>query len=100
MKAAESQYVHNALAYRAQPYPGAVTVIACASNARRGIFRDWSTIAGSHLSTHTVPGTHDTYIKRFVEQTAGAVRTCLAQDVGRAQPLTSVRNAERVDHAG
>jgi len=100
LKAAESQYVQNALAYRAQPYPKPVSVIACASNARRGIFRDWSTIAGSHLSSHTVPGTHDTYIKQFVEQTAAAVRICLAQEIGRSPPLTSVRDAEGVNHAG
>lgn len=98
ISAAESKYVRNALAYRARPYADVINVVACASNAKRGIFRDWATIAGDHLSTHTVPGTHDTYIQKFTGQTAVAVRTCLDQAYARSQQLTSIAPAGSVDH--
>ena len=100
ISAAESKYVRTALAYRAQPYSDVINVVACASNAKRGIFRDWATIAGDHLSTHMVPGTHDTYIQKFTEQTADAVRTCLDQAHARSKQLTSVAPAGSVDHGG
>ena len=100
IQAAESRYVENALAYRAQPYADSVSVIACESNARRGIFRDWTTLAGVHLSTRTVPGTHDTYIQKFTAHTADAVRSCLDQTSGDRQELTSVAPAGRVNHVG
>ena len=100
ISAAESKYVRTALAYRAQRYADVINVVACASNAKRGIFRDWATIAGDHLLTHTVPGTHDTYIQKFTEQTADAVRTCLDQACDRSQQLTSVAPAGSVDHGG
>ena len=98
-KAAESKYVAIALAYRAKPYPHNIDVIACASNARQGIFRDWFTIAGDHLSTHTVPGTHDTYIQKFTAQTAEAVRACLDQDDDGFKELR-VAHEGRANHGG
>jgi amino acid adenylation domain-containing protein len=83
---AEENYVDVTMRYRAQPYAGRVNIIACASNAKLGIFKDWARLAGGGLSTHTVPGTHDNYIQKFSDQTSDALRQCLNQSGRGPQP--------------
>ena len=96
--AAGANYVRAALDYRAQHYSGNISIVACESNVRRGIFRDWKAIVSGDLSTHVVPGTHENYIQKFTAQTANAIRACLDQGDEEPPQLASVAAAKAVNH--
>lgn len=74
---ADFDYVRQAMAYRPEIYPGDVTFIASEGNRKLGIAEQWREWVGGEFRVLSVPGDHDSYLRKDVATTARALRSLL-----------------------
>jgi thioesterase domain-containing protein/acyl carrier protein len=79
------RYMQTCLRYRPVPYPGRVTILASQESLRQGLADAWQALAAGGAAVHQAPGDHDSYSRKYFQQTAEQLRLCLeAPGEGRA----------------
>ncbi len=63
--------------YQPANYPGPVMLVVSEQHQGAGIPEQWQHIVGSNLMVHTLPGTHESYIRNSPEAAARVLEDCL-----------------------
>ena len=71
------RYIEQTMRYRPQIYPGRITLLISSDSDRERLSRDWRRLSTGGLVVHTVPGDHESYIKKTPEATAVKLRNFL-----------------------
>jgi thioesterase domain-containing protein/acyl carrier protein len=80
-----NRYLRRILGYRAEPYEGELTLIACGDRQVEDAGRVWRELAAGGLEIRYVPGDHYTHLREHVSTTAAALEDCLRRSrEGRA----------------
>jgi thioesterase domain-containing protein len=87
--AAEANYIERTMRYRPRPYPGRVTLIVSAANARQGLANPWRALALGGLVVLPVRGDHDSYLREIPESTMPALEACIDEHLGTAMETDS-----------
>ena len=86
----QKDYPATLLRHRLRAYRGTVTLVLDEDSARIGGTFGWEGVSLGRLETHTLPGTHFTYIRENAATAATALRAMLAQATSHshdAQPI-------------
>ncbi|MEI6148077.1 MAG: thioesterase domain-containing protein, partial [bacterium] len=71
------RYANTLHRYRPEPYHGRVDLLVCEEVEATGVAEKWRALVGPSLLVHTVPGTHDTYIRSGIAATGGLLNRIL-----------------------
>jgi thioesterase domain-containing protein len=85
--------IRACMRYRPAPYPGRVTILASEDNLRRGLSNDWKALAAGGVAIHRAPGDHESYSRKYFQQTAEQLRICLEEPVERKAKHESTRRS-------
>jgi aspartate racemase len=77
------RHIRACMRYRPAGYPGRVTILASEGNLRRGLSNGWKALAAGGLVVHRAPGDHESYSRKYVQQTAEQLRICLEAHLER-----------------
>jgi radical SAM protein with 4Fe4S-binding SPASM domain len=70
------QHIGKTLQYRPKVYPGRVTLLVSSDNDQKGLSEGWRSLCLGGLVVHTVPGDHESYIRRTPEIAAERLSAC------------------------
>jgi len=65
--------------YRPKIYRGKITLIGSAQWNKLGVPANWERLAGDKLVVHTLPGSHESYIRNSPEAAARLLGQCLEE---------------------
>jgi len=71
------RYLRSILRYRARPYEGKLTLLACSARHVSDAARIWRDLGAGGLEIRYLPGDHYTHLRDHAQTTAAALDDCL-----------------------
>lgn len=73
------RYANTLHRYRPKSYHGRVDLLICEEVAATSATQEWRALVGPRLLVHTVPGTHDNYIRSGIDRTGTLLNQILEE---------------------